>query len=268
MGNRKILLVNSYKDMQIASNLVRHLSANEIDVDTLADFLTSGLDWKKQTLEFIRDNQGIIFFVSVNSIKNDEIYEEMKYAANLALNRDKKIISIVEKKAILMDFPEFNELLQNHEMIILNEILDTEEKYHKIAEEIYSILLNTEKKELLYEKITNLSGNHYDFRVVANLTELLFILFEELDRQDNLLIKRKIYKEILVCLVKLSECSFQQFLSENSDRVNLLKEIIVQIDTLFDKAEMKKPDLFYSAVAIKINYLDYIINKKLIDVAA
>lgn len=219
-----------------------------------------------QLLSLISHGKVILFFLS----SEYGVEQEMKDAYRLAKSRDKKIVCLNGSGGSIRGHLEFWEPFSDEQQIEISmDDLNSEQGRIDVAKKIHALFSDHEEKELLYEKITNLSGLTTSPELASALTDQIALLCREVVSYQSNLSRRGIYMEILQCAGLLLRWAwFVTDMPDMGDRelAHRQLEIVGSLDRLLDSDDFRKMDLFLLSFALKINYTQYHIHNGAINV--
>lgn len=265
MEKVKILMLCSHKDRGRIQRLIDKLEELGVRAGVPEDLPVSESSFPNQITSLIANTPIIVFFISEHSINSEYLTQEIFFAYECAKTRDKTIIPIVEWENYTLRSTKFEYLLASQQIIYPEDGLHSEQDYINVAGRIYEICTNSEEKELLYEKITNLSRINYTPGISSNLSDLIILICREIEQDRNAQSRRSTYKELLRCMEQL------QFYGEtgytNEDRKLAYKRLdaLNNVDTLLKSNDFHTVDLYLISFVLKIIQIDYYIRTDVID---
>lgn len=265
MEKIKILILCSHNDAPRIQRLMDKLKELGIHAELPKNSLVPGKRYAEQIASLITNTKIIVFFISEHSINSEHLTKEIVFAYECAKTRDKKIIPIVEWKNITLKNTPLVFLLSSQQIIYPEDGLHSSQDYNDVAAKIYELCLNSEKKEILYEKITNLSRIKYTPGVSSNLSDLILLLCCEIEQDRNAQSRRSSYKELLRCMDQLQFCGESGYSSEDLKLARKRLNAINKVDELLKNNDFHTLDLFLISFALKMIYLDFDIRVDVID---
>lgn len=215
MEKAKILMLCSHKDTPRIQRLMDKLKELGIHAELPKDSLVSEKPFAEQIVSLIANTKIIVFFISEHSINSEYLTKEIFFAYECAKTRDKKIIPIVEWENLTLKNTTLEFLLASQQILYPEDGLHSSQDYIDVAARIYEICSNSEGKELLYEKITNLSRIKYTPGISSNLSDLILLLCCEIEQDRNAQSRRSSYKELLRCMEQLQSCGESGYSTED-----------------------------------------------------
>lgn len=265
MEKAKILILSSYKDTLRMHILMDKLKELGIYAELLEDKIVVGKPFDDQIASLITNTKVIVFFISEHSISNESLMNEIFFVYECAKTRDKTIIPIVEWKNFTIKNTTLEFLLASQQIIYPEDGLHSAQDYIDVAAQIYDICSTSDGKELLYEKITNLSKIRYIPGISSNVSDLILLLCNEIKQDRNSKSRRSSYKELLLCMEQLQSCGEAGYQDEDRTLAHKRLTAINAVDELLNNNDFHFVDLFLISFVLKINYLDYSIRTDVID---
>lgn len=265
MEKAKILMLCSHKDTPRIQRLMDKLKELGIHAELPKDSLVSEKPFAEQIVSLIANTKIIVFFISEHSINSEYLTKEIFFAYECAKTRDKKIIPIVEWENLTLKNTTLEFLLASQQILYPEDGLHSSQDYIDVVARIYEICSNSEGKELLYEKITNLSRIKYIPGISSNLSDLILLLCCEIEQDRNAQSRRSSYKELLRCMEQLQSCGESGYSTEDRKLAHKRLDAINKVDELLKTNDFHTTDLFLISFALKMIYMDYYIRADLID---
>lgn len=268
MKKIKALILYAQKDVIRAQRLGDKLSKLGICVERLENILRLGDSFLNQIEEAIVNAKNIVFIISENAVNSEYLAQEILFAYECAKTRDKKIIPIVEWKDYTIQNvknAQLQSLLNSVQAIYPEDGLHSENDYTFAAGKIYDICICAEKKELLYEKIADLSRIHYVQGISSNLSQLILLLCREIEQERSAPLRRADYKELLRCMERLQGCEELDYTEESCKIAHKRLDAVNNVDELLKHSDFHTTDLFLIAFVLKMVYLIYCIRNDVID---
>lgn len=265
MEKAKILMLCSHKDTSRMQRLIDTLKELGIYAELPETSLDSEKPFIEQIASLITNMKVIVFFISEHSINSKFLTKEILFAYECAKTRDKTIIPIVEWKNHTLKNTTFEYFLSNQQIIYPEDGLHSSQDYIDVAARIYQICSNSEGKELLYEKLANLSRIKYTPGISSNLSELILLLCSEIEQDRNSQSRRSTYKELLRCMEQLQSCGESGYSVEDRKLAQKRLAAINKVDELLKSNDFHTIDLFLVSFVLKTIYMDYCIRTDVID---
>ena len=236
-----------------------------ISTETLDNVLSASLSWDEQIKLLIVNAKNIVIFIAEQSLNSKFLAREIHLAYEYAKTRDKNIIPVLACDNQALKATPFSFLLES-QLIIYIKADGSSEHYIEAAEKIYDILANSEGKELLYEKISNLSKINYIPGLSSNLCDLIMLLCDEAEHVfTSAESRRGIYKELLRCMEQLQDCLEPGYSDEDRKLAHKRLDTLNRVNKLLGNSDFHSIDLFLISFVIKMIYLDYDIRNDIID---
>lgn len=251
MEKAKILMLCSHKDTPRIQRLMDKLKELGIHAELPKDSLVSEKPFAEQIVSLIANTKIIVFFISEHSINSEYLTKEIFFAYECAKTRDKKIIPIVEWENLTLKNTTLEFLLASQQILYPEDGLHSSQDYIDVAARIYEICSNSEGKELLYEKITNLSRIKYIPGISSNLSDLILLLCCEIEQDRNAQSRRSSYKELLRCMEQLQSCGESGYSTEDRKLAHKRLDAINKVDELLKTNDFHTTDLFLISFALK-----------------
>lgn len=265
MEKAKILMLCARKDTPRVQMLINKLEELGIRAELPEDTLILEESFVEQIISLIKNAKIIVFFVSEHSIGSRTFQNEVYSAYKYAKERDKKIIPIVEWNNLIDKDEMLKLLLADQQIIYPEDGLHSKQDYVDTAGRIYDICHNSEEKELLYEKIANLSRINYTPGISSNLSDLIVLLCRETEQDRNAQSRRRRYKEILRCMEQLQFCGESGYTNDDRKLAHKRLDALTSVDEVLKNNDFHTADLFLISFVLKITYIDYRIRTDVID---
>ena len=265
MERNKVHIFFAYSDRKRIASLRRRLNDLGLEAGSNENQLLPEWDRPADPADIIKNCRALIFFFSENAVKSRFLMQEMQAAIEYAIERGKLIITIVENKDVLDNSDTLKYTLGRMPVFIPKDGLQSESDYDDIAAMIYDVVVGSETKELLYEKITSLSRIRYTPGVSKNLCALLRLLCKEVKRDFSLKSRRDTYKEILRSTEQLEQCDEHDYSDESIRLAHMRVDAIDEVESLIGSFDFLQLDLYLISLALKLNYLTYTIRKDAAD---
>ena len=265
MEKAKVLILCSREDKPRIKILIDKLMKLGVHAEIPEDSITTGTDFVGQITSSIANAKIIVLFISDYSVNSAHFTREILFAFECAQNRDKIMIPIVEWKDHTINGTTFEFLLATRQIIYPEDGLHSEQDYIDVAGRIYEICYNSTSKELLYEKIVNLSKINYRPGLSANLSNLIILLCREIAKDRDAQSRRNGYKELLRCMEQLQFCGESGYTDEDRKLAHKRLDALNSVDELLKNNDFHTVDLFLISFVLKIIYIDHYVRTDVID---
>ncbi len=265
MEKAKILILYSHNDTLRVQKLIEQLDKLGVPVDLPENHIAQKSSHIPMRV-LINSMRIIVLFITNNSINSEDLTNDTMIACQYAEGRDKIIIPVLEKKNLLEQNEILSFLLSKWRWVLPKNNLTSEQDYIEIAQYLYSVFNHVYGKELLYEKIANLSKINYIPGISSNLSNLIMLLCDEIKQDQNSQSRRSSYKELLRCLEQLQSCRESGYTNEDQKLARNRLDALERVNELLNNNDFYTTDLYFISFVLKTIYIGYQINTDALDV--
>lgn len=207
----------------------------------------------------------IVFFVSKTISESKAAEDDFLFTYIYAVDRDKKIFSIVEWNTVLSDDQKLKDTINPRDIIFPEDGLHSQQDYKTVVGTIYDNIVQAENRNLIYDKISSLIKIDYVPGIVDNVAELVIDLCEETDKCGNAEERRTLYKEIWKWIEVLDKYSDQGYGEKWSETAHKRLSALNCFAKLLKHDDFHKEDLFLNAFIIRSTYIEMRIRDDCVD---